>query len=136
MKERLRGSIGYFTSNTTLSSKICSKTSLSESLLLLDTFQQTYGDAIVIALLGFIFDFNSDDLEEAPSIQTHKNILEDRHYTCSHLKQLINNALLAGSEIIRETLRKLMRRDKFQENRFVVLSRKLTEYFVNERKNC
>jgi hypothetical protein len=64
-----------------------------QALLLLDAFHQSYGDIGVSALLGQIPDFDIDDLEEAPSIQTVRNILADRHYTYNQLEQLINSTL-------------------------------------------
>jgi hypothetical protein len=105
-----------------------------QALLLLDAFHQSYDDIGVSTFFEQILDFNIDDLEEAPSMQTVRNILADRHYTFYQLEQLINSTLDISEEDIAVTLTKLMRRDKFHESRFTSLSRKLTEYFDGERK--
>jgi hypothetical protein len=75
-----------------------------------------------------------DDLEEAPSMQKVRNIIADRNYTYGQLERLINNTLSISQEDIGVTLAKLMRRDKFHENCFMEMSRKLTEYFNGELK--
>jgi hypothetical protein len=105
-----------------------------QTLVLLEIFHQSYGDIGVSALLGQIPNFDTDDSEEAPSIQTVKNILADRHYTYGQLEKLINNTLDISEEEIGAALVKLKHRDKFHENRFIQMSRKLTEYFDGKRK--
>jgi hypothetical protein len=76
--------------------------------LLPDAFHQSYGDIGVSSLLGQIPDFDIEGLEEAPSMQTVRNILADRHYTYNQLEQLINSTLDMSEDDSAATLAKFM----------------------------